>query len=139
MFSRRGRLGLQELERSRERLSEGEPVEPTARELVVEGYGALGERHYRPAEALARRALRASEDDSDAYLLLADIAEAQDQDPTEFLKRAAVGRNPSALAALRLAAALGPTEEGCAYARQAEAALPRNTARRAHDVVRHCP
>ena len=141
----RRKLGAENsLERAVEAVDEaGNPLEASPEvqvwELVVKARFALADEKRGLAVRYARDAAAIRPDDADVHLLQADIEEDRERSAEDSLRGAASAPVPMPLAAGRLAALLGPTEEGCAFAAEyLRANRNGKEARRARDVSRGC-
>ena len=144
MYGRR-KLGAENsLERAGEAVDlEGNPVtvgpQVQVWELMVKARLALADEKRGLAVRYGKQAAGLMPNDVDLHLLNADIDEDRERSPEEALRRAANAAVPMPVAAGRLAALLGPTEEGCKMAAQyLKANRTGKLSKKARDVSRQC-
>ncbi len=145
MYDRR-RLGAEKtLERAAEVADDetAPPIPPStvvqAWELVVKARLALADEKRGLAVRYAKRASELVPDDSDVFLLQADIEEDRERSPEGPLRLAAGAVVPMPVASGRLAVVLGPTADGCELAgRYLKANRAGRFASRVRSVVRQC-
>ncbi len=115
------------------------PGRVRARLLVAAGRVELQRSNTTPAAGFARRALKLDAENSEAQLLLADIAEAKNRDPSSYLRKSLAARAPRGEGAGRLALRMGPTTEGCEHAkRYRSVARTGSRARWVNSLYRRC-
>ena len=144
LYGRRTLGAENSLERALEAVdAEGNRLKATPQvqvwELIVRARLALADEKRGLAVRYAKEALDAMPDDADVHLLHADIEEDRERSPEEPLRKAAAAAVSMPIAAGRLAALLGPTQEGCEMAaRYLKANRSGKLASRARDVSRQC-
>jgi len=132
-------LALENLQAAREAGTELGP-QFEARILAAEGRVHLMMRATGAAETKAQASIAADAKCGEGHLLLADIAQARDQDSTPELRLAIQSRNRQPEAMARVYLANQEAEDGCTNARGYLRASPQGRfADRIRDLARRCP
>ncbi len=93
------------------------PIAQHPRFLAVRARMELNLGRFQSARRYAQRALQADPDQTEAHLVLGEVAQRQRRDPTEHLVAALRPPYPQPIAAALLARRHGADGEGCGYAR----------------------